>query len=144
MLLAFVLLGAGGALLSAGAELFAEHVVGAARRVGLTTVGLALLLAGAEPEEAVVASLGLARDRPDLAVVDVLGANVVIATLTLSLLGAAVLVALVCAGLFLWPAPVLAATPGRCWCLPTVPGSRLCSPEPAYQGLGRLEWPQPA
>jgi cation:H+ antiporter len=82
---ALALLGAGGALLTAGAELFAEHVVGAARRVGLTTFGLALLLAGAEPEEALVSGLASARNRPDLAAGDVLGANVVIATLTLGL-----------------------------------------------------------
>lgn len=82
------LLVVGGALLTGGAELFAEHVVGAARRVGLTTFGLALLLAGAEPEEALVAGLASGRGRPDLAAGDVLGANLVIATLTLGLVAA--------------------------------------------------------
>jgi cation:H+ antiporter len=79
------LLIAGGVLLTIGAELFAEHVMGAARRVGLTTFGLAVLLAGAEPEEALVAGLASARGRPDLAAGDALGANLVIATLTLGL-----------------------------------------------------------
>ena len=72
-------------MLAVGAELFAEHVVGTARRIGLTTFGLAVLLAGAEPEEALVAGLASARGRPDLAAGDVLGANLVIATLTLGL-----------------------------------------------------------
>lgn len=85
MLWALALLAVGGALLAGGAELFAEHVVGAARRVGLTTFGLALLLAGAEPEEALVAGLASGRGRADLAAGDVLGANLVIATLTLGL-----------------------------------------------------------
>ncbi len=85
MLWALGLLAVGGALLTGGAELFAEHVVGAARRVGLTTFGLALLLAGAEPEEALVAGLASGRGRPDLAAGDALGANLVIATLTLGL-----------------------------------------------------------
>ncbi|CAA9322248.1 MAG: hypothetical protein AVDCRST_MAG29-510 [uncultured Nocardioidaceae bacterium] len=141
-----MLLGAGGALLSAGAELFAEHVVGAARRVGLTTFGLALLLAGAGPEEALVAGLASGRDRPDLAAGDVLGANVVIATLTAtsSLLGAAVLVAPsapVCPSGRLPPS---AATPGAAGaCLRC--GAGACAHlSTAYQCLGRLEWPQPA
>ncbi len=85
MLLGLALLVAGGVLLAIGAELFAEHVMGAARRVGLTTFGLAVLLAGAEPEEALVAGLASARGRPDLAAGDALGANLVIATLTLGL-----------------------------------------------------------
>lgn len=85
MLWALALLVTGGALLTIGAELFAEHVMGAARRVGLTTFGLAVLLAGAEPEEALVAGLASARGRPDLAAGDALGANLVIATLTLGL-----------------------------------------------------------
>jgi cation:H+ antiporter len=83
--LGLALLVAGGALLAVGAELFAEHVVGTARRVGLTTVGLAVLLAGAEPEEALVTGLASGRGRPDLAAGDALGANLVIATLTLGL-----------------------------------------------------------
>jgi cation:H+ antiporter len=85
VLLALALLIGGGALLAVGAELFAEHVVGTARRIGLTTFGLAVLLAGAEPEEALVAGFASARGRPDLAAGDVLGANLVIATLTLGL-----------------------------------------------------------
>ncbi len=97
VLFALGLLAAGGALLAGGAELFAEHVVAAARRVRLTTFGLALLLAGAEPEEALVAGLSSARGHPDLAAGDALGANVVIATLTLGLVALVAPIALTAA-----------------------------------------------
>ena len=90
MLLAVLLLTSGAALLVGGAEIFAEHAAGAARRLGLHAATLALLVAGAEPEEAVVASIAASQGRGDLAVGDALGANVVIATLVLGLAGVVV------------------------------------------------------
>lgn len=87
MLVALLLLTGGGVLLVAGAEAFAEHAVAAGARLGLHTAALALLLAGAEPEEALVASLAAHAGRPDLAVGDAVGANLVVATLTLGLAG---------------------------------------------------------
>ena len=85
MLLAVVLLLAGAALLLAGAEAFAENVTVAARGAGLTALALGVLVAGAEPEEALTAAIASARDRPGLAVGDALGANLVILTLALGL-----------------------------------------------------------
>jgi len=85
MLLALVLLAGGAGLLIVGAEAFAEHAVVAGARLGVRVAALGLLVAGAEPEEAVVASLASYGGRPDLAVGDALGANLVIATLVLGL-----------------------------------------------------------
>ncbi len=76
----------GALLLTVGAEAFAEHVVPAARVVGLSVFGLAVLAAGAEPEEAWTAAVAAAQERPDLAAGDAVGANLVIATVTLGLL----------------------------------------------------------
>lgn len=75
----------GAALLVVGAELFAENVTSAARRVGLTTVALGVLLAGAEPEEALTAGIASGRGHPQLAVGDAIGANLVVLTLALGL-----------------------------------------------------------
>jgi cation:H+ antiporter len=86
VLTALVLLTAGAGLLVAGSEAFAEHIVPAARTVRVSAFGLAALVAGAEPEEAWTASVAAWRDRPDLAIGDALGANFVIATVTLGLL----------------------------------------------------------
>lgn len=86
VLVALALIGAGAVLLAAGAEAFAEHVVAAAAVVGLSAFGLALLVVGAEPEEAWTAAVAAYRGQPDLAAGDVIGANLVIATLTLGLL----------------------------------------------------------
>jgi cation:H+ antiporter len=69
---------AGVALIVWGAETFAEHLAVASVRLGVSAFALALLLAGAEPEElatAVAASLG---DAPTIALGDVIGANVAI------------------------------------------------------------------
>jgi len=88
--LLWLVLGAG--LLVAGAEMFAENVTAAARRVGLTAIALGVLLAGAEPEEALTAGIASARGHPQLAVGDAVGANFVILTLAVGL--AAVLTAL--------------------------------------------------
>lgn len=72
-------------MLIAGAELFAENVTSAARRVGLTALALGVLLAGAEPEEALTAGIASGRGHPQLAVGDAIGANFVILTLALGL-----------------------------------------------------------
>jgi cation:H+ antiporter len=79
-------------MLVAGAEMFAENVTAAARRVGLTAIALGVLLAGAEPEEALTAGIASARGHPQLAVGDAIGANFVILTLAVGL--AALLTAL--------------------------------------------------
>ena len=50
-----VLLLVGATLLTGGAEGFAENVTGAAERLGVSVLALGLLLAGAEPEEAITA-----------------------------------------------------------------------------------------
>ncbi len=76
---------AGAALLTAGAEGFAENVTAAAARLGVSVLALGLLLAGAEPEEAVTGMLASAQGHPALAAGDAIGANLVILTLTLGL-----------------------------------------------------------
>lgn len=81
----WLVLGAG--LLVVGAESFAENVTSAARRVGLTAIALGVLLAGAEPEEALTAGIASGRGHPELAVGDAIGANLVILTLALGLAG---------------------------------------------------------
>ena len=80
-----VLLVVGAALLTAGAEGFAENVTGAADRLGVSVIALGVLLAGAEPEEAVTAMLASGQGHPALAAGDAIGANLVILTLTLGL-----------------------------------------------------------
>src|SRR3954464_14055963 len=85
LVLSVVLLVVGAALLTAGAEGFAENVTAASARVGVSVLGLALLLAGAEPEEAVTAMLAAGQGHPALAAGDAVGANLVILTLTLGL-----------------------------------------------------------
>ena len=75
----------GATMLVGGAELFAENVASAARRVGLTALALGVLLAGAEPEEALTAGIASGRGHPQLAVGDAIGANFVILTLALGL-----------------------------------------------------------
>lgn len=80
-----LLLVVGAVLLTAGAEAFAEHVGGASRRLGVSVLALGILLAGAEPEEAVTAMLASGRGHPALAAGDAIGANLVILTLTLGL-----------------------------------------------------------
>lgn len=80
-----VWLALGAVMLVGGAELFAENVASAARRVGLTALALGVLLAGAEPEEALTAGIASGRGHPQLAVGDAIGANFVILTLALGL-----------------------------------------------------------
>src|SRR3954453_234649 len=85
LVVSLVLLVAGAALLTAGAEGFAENVTAASARLGVSVLALALLLAGAEPEEAVTAMLASGQGHPALAAGDAIGANLVILTLTLGL-----------------------------------------------------------
>jgi cation:H+ antiporter len=88
--LALLVLSAG--LLTAGAELFAEHAAQAGRRVGVTALAVGLVVAGAEPEELITAVFASARHRGGIAVGDAIGANVTMLTLVLGLV--AVLVGL--------------------------------------------------
>jgi cation:H+ antiporter len=86
-LVAVVLLVAGAGLLTAGAEAFAENVGDASARLGISVLALGMLLAGAEPEEAITGMLASGQGHPALAAGDAVGANLVIATLTLGLAG---------------------------------------------------------
>lgn len=72
-------------LLTWGADVFMEHLAKVARIVGLPMVAMALLLAGAEPEEMATAVIASAQGRPVLAATDALGANVTMLTLGLGL-----------------------------------------------------------
>ena len=59
-----------------GAEAFAEHLGGAAVALGVSSFALALLLAGAEPEELATGVAASLRHAPAVAFGDVIGANV--------------------------------------------------------------------
>ena len=85
MLLAILGLLVGAGLLVVGAEWFAGNVARAADKLGLSMLAVGLLLAGAEPEEAVTAVLASLDGHPALAAGDVIGANVVILALALGL-----------------------------------------------------------
>jgi cation:H+ antiporter len=85
LLLAVVLLVLGAVLLTAGAEAFAEHISPAASRLGVSVLALGVLLAGAEPEEAVTAMLAAGQGHPALAAGDAIGANLVILTVAVGL-----------------------------------------------------------
>lgn len=73
-----------------GAEMFARHLAAASTRMGVTTFALALLLAGAEPEELATAVTASIRKAPALALGDVIGANL---TICLVALGVGALIA---------------------------------------------------
>jgi cation:H+ antiporter len=79
-----VLLVVGVVLIVWGAERFAEHLVAASSRLGVTTFALAVLLAGAEPEELATAVAAGARDVPAVAFGDVVGANAAICLVALA------------------------------------------------------------
>lgn len=68
----------GAALIVWGAERFAENLAAAAVGVGVSAFALAVLLAGAEPEELATSVTASVRDAPGIAFGDVLGANVAI------------------------------------------------------------------
>lgn len=62
-------------MIVAGSELFAEHLARASVRLGASMFALALLLAGAEPEELVTSVTAARRDLAGIAFGDVIGAN---------------------------------------------------------------------
>ena len=68
----------GVALIVWGAERFAEHLAAASARLGVTTFALALLLAGAEPEELATGSRPVPGTCRAVAFGDVVGANAAI------------------------------------------------------------------
>ncbi len=79
-LLAFAV---GVAMIVWGAEAFAEHLGRASVRLGVSSFALALLLAGAEPEELATAVVASLRGSPGIALGDVVGANVAICLVAL-------------------------------------------------------------
>lgn len=79
-LLAFI---AGVAAIVWGAETFAEHLGKASVRLGVSAFALALLLAGAEPEELATVVVASLRGSPGIALGDVIGANVAICLVAL-------------------------------------------------------------
>ncbi len=80
--LVLLLLGVG--LIVWGAEQFAEHLAAASARLGVSAFALAVLLAGAEPEELATAVTAGVRDVPAVAFGDVIGANVAICLVALA------------------------------------------------------------
>lgn len=74
---------AGVVLIVWGAEAFAEHLGAAAVRLRVSSFALALLLAGAEPEELATAVTASLRDTPAIAFGDVVGANIAICLVAL-------------------------------------------------------------
>ena len=66
-----------------GAETFAEHLGTASVQLGVSSFALALLLAGAEPEELATAVTASLRGSPGIALGDVIGANVAICLVAL-------------------------------------------------------------
>lgn len=66
-----------------GAEAFAEHLGAAAVRLHISSFALALLLAGAEPEELATAVAASLREVPAIAFGDVVGANIAICLVAL-------------------------------------------------------------
>ncbi|MBK5222903.1 MAG: sodium:calcium antiporter [Acidimicrobiia bacterium] len=74
---------AGVAAIVWGAERFAENLSRASTRLGVSRFALALLLAGAEPEELATAVAATVRDAPAIAFGDVIGANVAICLVAL-------------------------------------------------------------
>lgn len=73
-----VVAGLGVAAIVWGAEQFAEHLAAASVRLGVSSFALALLLAGAEPEELATSVTASLRGAPGIALGDVIGANVAI------------------------------------------------------------------
>lgn len=79
MIALWVLLFLGGvATIVWGAETFAEHLGVASIRLGVSTFAMALLLAGAEPEELATVIAAAVKGAPGIALGDVIGANVAI------------------------------------------------------------------
>jgi cation:H+ antiporter len=83
IILWLLVMAAGTAAIVWGAETFAEHLADASKRLGVTSFALALLLAGAEPEELATVITASARDVGGVAFGDVIGANATIVTVAL-------------------------------------------------------------
>ena len=83
LILSIAVIVAGVALIVWGAEAFAEHLGAAAVRLRVSSFALALLLAGAEPEELATAVTASLRDTPAIAFGDVVGANIAICLVAL-------------------------------------------------------------
>ncbi|MHB1912447.1 MAG: sodium:calcium antiporter, partial [Acidimicrobiales bacterium] len=67
---------AGVSLIVFGAETFAQNLSTASARLGVTTFALAVLLAGAEPEELATTVTASLRHSAAIAYGDVIGANI--------------------------------------------------------------------
>lgn len=76
---------AGVVLVVWGAEAFAEHLSVAAVRLGVSSFALAILLAGAEPEELATTVTASLRHAPGIAFGDVIGANIAICLVALGI-----------------------------------------------------------
>ena len=76
---------AGVALIVWGAETFAEHLGSASVRLGVSTFALAVLLAGAEPEELATTVTASLQGAPAIALGDVIGANVTVCLVALGI-----------------------------------------------------------
>jgi cation:H+ antiporter len=75
---------AGGVVLIVwGAETFARHLAVAATGLGVSSFALAILLAGAEPEELATSVTASVRQAPGIAFGDVIGANIAICLVAL-------------------------------------------------------------
>src|SRR5579859_4902945 len=85
LLFALVLLGVGTLLLVIGADWFLDGAVDLARILGISALVLGVVLAGLEPEEMLTAAIASARGAPALAVGNVIGTNITIATAALGL-----------------------------------------------------------
>src|SRR5258708_37047973 len=85
LFLALGLLAVGTLLLVLGADWFLDGAGDLARALGVSALVVGVLLAGLEPEEMLTAAIASARDAPDLAVGNVIGTNVTIATAALGL-----------------------------------------------------------
>ncbi len=83
LILWLVLIVVGVVLIVWGAETFAEHLGAAAVRLKVSSFALALLLAGAEPEELATAVSASLRNAPAIAFGDVVGANIAICLVAL-------------------------------------------------------------
>lgn len=68
-----------------GAEAFAEHLGGASVALGVSSFALALLLAGAEPEELATGVAASLRHAPAVAFGDVIGANIAMCLVALGI-----------------------------------------------------------
>ena len=85
VVVAVLLVVVGAVLLTAGAEAFAENVSGASSRLGVSVLTLGVLVAGAEPEEAITAMVASGQAHPALAAGDAIGANLIVLTLALGI-----------------------------------------------------------